>query len=53
MPHIFGLENLKDGRTRPQQSHATCTTMRRIYLVWKILKMAAPAPSKATPPAQQ
>jgi hypothetical protein len=35
-PHIFGLENVKDGRHYLLQSHATCTTMRRIYLVWKI-----------------
>jgi hypothetical protein len=34
--HIFGMENVKDGRHYLLQSHATCTTMRRIYLVWKI-----------------
>jgi hypothetical protein len=34
--YIFGLENFKDGRHYLLQRHATCTTMRRIYLVWKI-----------------
>jgi hypothetical protein len=50
--HIFGLENLKDGRNYDLQRHATCTTLVNIYLVWKILKMAATMICNATPPAQ-
>jgi hypothetical protein len=34
--HIFGLENLKDGRHYLLQRHASRTTMASIYLVWKI-----------------
>jgi hypothetical protein len=33
---VFGLENLKDGRHYLLLRHATCTTLVRIYLVWKI-----------------
>jgi hypothetical protein len=51
--HIFGLENLKDGQFYFLNCHATCTQKVNIYLVGKILKTAAPAPSIVTPPAQQ
>jgi hypothetical protein len=52
-PHIFGLENVKDGRASVQPRHAIRTTLISIYLVWKILKMAAATSCNATPPAQQ
>ncbi len=50
--HIFGLENFKDGRNYDLQRNATCATLVNIYLVWKILKMAAATSCNAMPPAQ-
>jgi hypothetical protein len=45
--HIFGLENLQDGRHCLLQRHATRTTMPSIYFVWKIKRW--PPLSLATP----